>query len=90
MILIETHDGRQLVHGLDGYGEENRDYMLVALDVPEPPSEHCEWDHAKQCWRECPVLRATAERKRRARMPREELVDWIDRLEARIAALEAR
>jgi hypothetical protein len=79
--LIETKDGQKHVtEDLSGYV----DYKLLHEDAPV-------LEHAKVVGKrlvEDTDLKAKRERAEKVAMPREDLVAWIERLEARIEKLD--
>lgn len=74
---------RCLVESLEGYDG----WAVLSEDVSPPPSAHCDWCCETKRWVEDEEAKARAARRAAIRDP-EQLLEIIENLEARVAALE--
>jgi hypothetical protein len=86
MILVECPETRErcLVESDEGYPG----WIVLALDAPEPPHDHCDWCEKSRDWKSNASGEARAEMLSAIRDP-EALLEIIEDLYAHIVALEA-
>lgn len=87
MILLECPETgeRCLVESAEGYPG----WLVLSEDAPPQPDDHCDWCCDKKGWKENRAAKARAAKLAALRDP-EALLDLIDNLTARIAALESK